>query len=65
MNKTINILLFCIAVIFIAAVAGCGSDKIEVSSHLWNPLYHRKIHVSKFSLKTQEVWTDICVMVHS
>ncbi|WP_217961543.1 hypothetical protein [Muribaculum intestinale] len=32
MNKTINILLFCIAVIFIAAVAGCGSDKIEVSS---------------------------------
>lgn len=32
MNKTINILLFCIAVSFLAALTGCGHDKIEVSS---------------------------------
>lgn len=32
MNKTINILLFCIAVSFLAALIGCGHDKIEVSS---------------------------------
>lgn len=32
MNKTLNIPLFCIAVILLATVAGCCHDKIEVSS---------------------------------
>ena len=32
MKQTFNILLFCIAVSFLAAFTGCGHDKIEVSS---------------------------------